>query len=375
MSRTIFKAAALIVLALVLGSKGYAQGICYTTESGIGIVFGGDVELEFVDVEGPGGFSHKDLTYQKVDIRSPHLRIDKAMTTTRVLYSDVLSYYLEMGFYDEKTKVDRHYARLILNDYNTVIELGKNKPIVALSRKTEAYPLIGTAFWKGREYHIATDTKFKMSDDFKLRLSLSFAMKRPLGSDDVAEDQSFKMLVYDDYNPKDGQTFEYGGSLTADFKGFFAQGWYFYGKLIDDYDWKTMLSQTFSAYNSASKDHYWAGGRVGYDKDNILLRGEYIQAKDGLLKRSGYYVDGGYTIGRFTPFLRYGALNLDNLAPLIGNTLTWDRQMTAFAVLTKLHDYVTLKAEYYLLDENTGGTGVDEKVKDNQLLLQLKFEF
>jgi len=367
--------AGLMLLTLTFTTNGFAQGISYATESGIGIVFGGEVELEFVDVEGPGGFSHQDLTYQKVSNRSPHLRIDRAITTTRVVYSDNLFYYIEMGFYDDKTKVDRHYARLKLEDYNTVLELGKNKPMVATSRKTEAYPLIGTAFWKGREYHITSNTKFELGDDFELELGLSFAMKRPLGTDDAAEDKSFKMLIYDDYEPKNGQTFEYGVMVGAEYEGVFAQGWYYYSQLIDDYDWKTMLSQTFSEYDSDNKDHNWYGGRVGYDNDALLVRAEYISGTDGLLKRSGYYVDGGYTIGRFTPLVRYGTLNLDNLDPQIGNTLTWDRQMTAFAVLTKLHDYITLKVEYYLLDETTGGTGEDEKVKDNQLLVQMKFEF
>ena len=34
-------------------------------------------------------------------------------------------------------------------------------------------------------------------------------MKRPLGTEDAAEDKSFKMLVYDDYKSLDGQTIEF----------------------------------------------------------------------------------------------------------------------------------------------------------------------
>ncbi len=61
--------------------------------------------------------------------------------------------------------------------------------------QTEGYPLIGTAYWKAREYHLTGLTDYDLSDNVQLFTGLSFAMKRPLGTDDAAEDKSFKMMV------------------------------------------------------------------------------------------------------------------------------------------------------------------------------------
>jgi|TARA_Y100000310_G_scaffold345540_1_gene466249 hypothetical protein len=377
-------------MVLGLATVGYSQVdvVSVASESGLDILFGGEVEMEFVDVEGPGGFTNQDLTYQKVKTRSPHMRIDKAILSARANYSENLFYKIEFRFGDNKAFVDKHYAQLKLPSINTEVEIGKNKPFMRTKRRTEGYPLIGTAFWKGREYHIASKTELTLSDQIEIEGGLSFNMKRPLGSDDAAEDKSFKMIVYDDYDNKDGQTFEYGSTLTLKAFGLSAQGWYYTGELIDDFDWKTQLSQTLAGYDDmgdrSDRTHWWYGGRGGFDRFGIHIRGEYISAQDGLLPRDGYYVEGSYSletenflpVQAVEPLFRYGTLNLRRHPPLLGETESWDRTMTTVALLTRVNDYLTVKLEYYLLDEATGGDPPeDDHVKDNQLLLQVKYEF
>jgi len=56
--------------------------------NGLRLAFHGSLELEFVDVEGQGGFSHQDLTTLKVNNRSPHLKLDKAVLEPRLLYKN-----------------------------------------------------------------------------------------------------------------------------------------------------------------------------------------------------------------------------------------------------------------------------------------------
>jgi hypothetical protein len=357
------------------------------------ILLGGEIETEFVDVEGPGGFENQDLTYNKVKNRSPHMRIDKAVLSTRINYSENLYYNFELRFGDKKANVDKHYARWTLPGINTRFEMGKNKPMIAVKRQTEGYPLIGTAFWKGREYHITSKTKYSLGENIRMDLGLSFAMKRPLGTDDVAEDKSFKMMVYDDYEDKDGQTFEYGGSLGLKAFGVSADGWYYTGKLIDDYDWKTNLgflpgyddiANSNDDWEENDKTHWWYGGRVGIDQKNIHIRAEYINALDGLLPRNGFYAEGSYRIKNIEPLVRYGNLNIKRHEETMGDPQTWDREMITLAFLYKLNDYISIKTEYYLLNEITGGSkttdsdgnAVDNtRVNDNQFLVQLKFEF
>jgi len=386
-----------IFVILLLSSGITAQTVTVQSESGLNLIIGGEVEMEFVDVEGPGGFSNQDLTYQKVKNRSPHMRIDKAVLSARVDYSENLYYKFELRFGDRKANVDKHYARLTLPSINTRFELGKNKPMIATKRHTEGYPLIGTAFWKGREYHLTSRTKVKLGP-IGLTGNLSFAMKRPFGTDDAAEDKSFKMMVYDDYNDKDGQTFEYGGALGLKAFGISAQGWYYTGELIDDFDWKTSLGflpgyeDVVEAYDGEKDDltHWWYGGRVGFDAFNAHVRAEYITAMDGLLPRNGYYVEGSYQINlkhgkHIKPIVRVGELSIDRHPPVLGDPATWDRNMTTLALLTKLNDFLSIKLEYYMLEETTGGsvqtnedtgTTVDNSfVEDDQFVLQVKYEF
>tara|TARA_Y100001960_G_scaffold308991_1_gene366925 strand:+ start:1469 stop:2686 length:1218 start_codon:yes stop_codon:yes gene_type:complete len=382
----------------IFTSLGWTQLTSVQSESGLEILFGGEIETEFVDVEGPGGFTNQDLTYNKVKNRSPHMRIDKAVLSTRINYSKNLYYKFELRFGDKRANVDKHYARWELPSFRTLVELGKNKPMIATKRQTEGYPLIGTAFWKGREYHITSKTQYKFGENIEADLGLSFAMKRPLGTDDAAEDKSFKMMVYNDYEDRDGQTFEYGGSLGLKVFGVSADGWYYTGKLIDDYDWKYNLgflpgydniAESKDEWEEDDKTHWWYGGRVGVDRKNIHIRVEYINALDGLLPRNGFYVEGSYRIPlkqikSVEPLIRFGNLNILRHEETMGDPQTWDREMITLAFLLRLNDYLTVKTEYYFLNEITGGSKTTDNdgniidntfVKDNQFLLQLKFEF
>jgi len=363
------------------------KNLNYSTESGLGLQFGGEVEINYINVEGKGGFSNQDLTYQKVKNRSPHVVIRKAVFSTRVYYTDFFTYQIEFAFNDNKALVDKHYARLIIPKIRTLFELGKNRPMIAIKRRTGAYPLIGTAFWKGREYHLTSNTQVSIAKNLSTNFGLSVAMKRALGSDDAGQDKSFKMIVYDDYDVKDGQTTEFGVNARVDFSGLYAQGWYYFSELIDDFDWKIQLSQTLSGYDAlgdkTDKTHYWYGGRVGLELGNLSARAEYINGQDGNLPRWGYYGEGSYKfdvsgfipIRTLRPLVRYGELKIDKLAPVLGETESWDRQMTTLALITDINENIWLRVEYYLLDENTGGEPPEDKVDDDQLVVQLEFRF
>ncbi|MEN8193840.1 MAG: hypothetical protein ABFS12_13545 [Bacteroidota bacterium] len=385
-----------LFLSNLVFSQEKDKRLTFATESGLGIQFSGEVELEYINVEGQGGFANKDLTFQKVKTRSPHIRIDKAIFAPTIFYGENLTYKIELGYNDTKALVDKHYARLKVPAINSLFELGKNRPMIKTDRLTEGYPLVGTAFWKGREYHLTAKSEFPISENFSLNGGLSAAMKRPLGTDDLAEDKSFKTIVYDDYDVKDGQTTEYGimGGLEA--LGFYATGWYFMGELIDDFDWKIQLSQTLSDYDNLAAEvgkpvndmtHYWYGGRVGFDRWGLRARAEYINGQDGVLPRDGWYVEGSYImdvsnflpINSITALARYDELYVRNILPRMGETESWDRQMATLALIADLNKYIFLKVEYYMLEEdmNTDENGLitNDEVLDDQLLIQLHFTF
>ena len=402
---------------LFMAAMASAQ-VSISVPSGLDIELGGEVELEFVDVEGEGGFDNKDLTYQKVKTRSPHMRIDKAVLGIKVNYSENLSYTLEYRFDDDDAKIDKHYARLNVPAINTRFEFGNNRPLVATKRYTEGYPLIGTAYWKGRELHLTSISKFNMGG-LKLNLGFSTAMKRAFATDDLAEDKSFKMMTYGNYSPNDGQTMEYGIKAGAEFAGILGEGWFYLGELMDDYDWKTSLSQGLNGYDELGdeedKTHFWYGGRLTGDWGPLHVRTEYIYSKDGLLPREGAYAEAGIQLPENLTFFipvksvsmygRSGFLNLIDV-PLSSGTshewaylaepMSWSRQMNTISAIFKLNDFITVKAEYYVLNEDTGGdikyyndaahtiestteTSYSDDsntyVKDNQALIQINFAF
>ena len=60
--------------------------------------------------------------------------------------------------------------------------------------------------------------------------------------------------------------------------------------------------------------------------------------------------------------------------PWLKDPHTWDRTMITFELGYDITSYAKLKLEYYVVDEVTGDSD-QPNVKDDQLLVQLKFNF
>ena len=192
---------------LVVKTEQKNENLSIKIPSGVNIEVGGKVEFEFVDVEGSGGAINSDEFIQKINTRSPYVRIDKAVLNFKILYSENISFRFGLRFNDDNAYVDKSY--LLYKKNNSRLEIGSNRPAIALEREIEGYPLIGTAYWKGRQYHIDFEQKVA-----NLTLGTSVALKRPLSFDAVAEDDSYSMLVYGNMPNKtrewDGVTTEFG---------------------------------------------------------------------------------------------------------------------------------------------------------------------
>ena len=366
--------------------------ISLSIPSGVKIELSGEVEVEFIDVEGKGGAGNREGFLKKIETRSPHTRIDKAVLDFKVIYSPTISYRFSLRFNDNRAYADKHYLLYKKDDLR--VEIGKNRPAVALKRKTEGYPLIGTAYWKGRQYHIDVSRKFAIFD-----YGASIALKRPLGYDDALEDKSFNMLVYNDTEKTDGQTYEFGlrGKMDLGIMNF--QSWYYTGKLIDDEDWKKRLHYDFDYYanlepdnvlsKDANIDHSWYGARGEISIFNSLIRAEYIGSVDGFLNRGGFYGEISSTVQKnLLMLVRYGELRIDpggnDFFPLLKDPQTWDRKLLTLASVYDITDYAKFKVEYYFLGEVTGDKqeyadserrSFQPEVKDDQLLVQLELNF
>ena len=405
-----------IFIYLVFTSYFYSQGedgstLSINIPSGVGIEVSGEVEVEFIDVEGKGGAQYRDEFIQKVDYRSPFVEIDKTVLDFKLLYTDNLTYNFSLRFDDDGAYADKHF--LNYKKENSKLEFGKNRPLIALKRKTEGYPLIGTAYWKGRQYHLDYEKRFSSSS-----FGASIALKRLIGYDAAAEDKSFEMMVYDDTKKIDGQTIEFGFRGEKTLNPLKIQGWYYFGKLVDDEEWKARLHYDFDYYANIENDqvlsqdayvgHFWYGGRAELTLGKILSRAEYIYSEDGFLPRNGYYLETSTTfdflsLENIFVLFRLGELKIDPMRqtdsflnpyrnsydksllenddednerfyPLLKDPQTWNRTLLTFALGYDLTSYAKLKLEYYILDEETGDN-TQPSVNDDQMLVQLKFNF
>ena len=79
-----------ILFTILFMSFFYGQSL--TIPSGVKIEMSGEVEMEFIDVEGEGGASNEDNFLKKIETRSPHTRIDKAVLDFKMFYSEDISY-------------------------------------------------------------------------------------------------------------------------------------------------------------------------------------------------------------------------------------------------------------------------------------------
>ena len=89
MKRTLY--ALTIVIVSFIYSQDSTKQISINLPSGIDIDLKGKVEFEFVDVEGEGGAINSTEFIQKIQTRSPYVRIDKAVLNFKILYSENIS--------------------------------------------------------------------------------------------------------------------------------------------------------------------------------------------------------------------------------------------------------------------------------------------
>ena len=154
--------------------------------------------------------------------------------------------------------------------------------------------------------------------------------------------------------------------------------------------------------------HFWYGGRAELLLGSILSRAEYIFSEDGFLPQYGYYVETStsfdlLSLSNVFALLRFGELKIDPMRltdsflnpyrnsydtsllenddddnerfyPLLKDPQTWNRTMITIALGYDITSYAKLKFEYYILDEETGDD-TQPDVNDDQMLVQLKFNF
>ncbi|MFH2012030.1 MAG: hypothetical protein ABIJ37_04880 [Pseudomonadota bacterium] len=326
---------------------------------------GGTLELEYLVPDDDTGISNKNARFQ----------LDKIVLTPKISSdSNGFSFWADLEANQDTTIVSAFAAELKL-PYNTKISTGLFPRFIGADRKTEIYPMIGTAMWRYEQYQITLEGKIE-----PVYWGISYGEGLRLGTKQIGEDSSYKM-VRDDRNAgtKTGAQ-ELGLKLGVAPKigpvDLDVLAYAFIGQL-DSTD-VAFLASNFPGYTSTDNTQTRYGGRVTFMVEGLTVMGEIAKFEDGTLDRDGWYAQASYKIKTgnknyitsIEPLVRYGEMNVD-WPQAVGSTTTWDRQSTVIALITELAKNVKLKAEYYMFDEDTGGSSVN----NNEILVQLQYKF
>ena len=338
---------------------------------GADIKLGGELEVEFRDTQKDDGIS------------DPHARFqfDKFVLKPAIDFKKSnISLKGELEFKPDKTEFacgGVYFKELPLNSQ---IFAGLDDRFIGISRKTEVYPLLGTALWRYEQLQINWE-----GERSPFYWGVAFGEGLRLSTKQVAEDSSYKMLRdkrnvshktgHPEYGIKLGIKPDIGNLGTVDVLGFG-----FWGELSDND--KATLSSKLPNYTSTSDRMRRYGARMVYNYKfdelrKLTLVGEYAQLEDGTLDRDGWYLQTSHKwkfkrtyFRSFEPLIRYGKLDTD-WEKSFSKPCSWDREMLTIALITELAKNVKLKSEYYINDEKTGGSKVD----NDEFLMQLEFKF
>lgn len=326
-----------------------------------------------------GGALELEYLFPGDDAKNPdsHFQLDKFVLKP-VISSDShdISMWAEAEFNDEEGKVSSFAVEWKNLPLESKLSTGLLTRFIGANRKTEIYPMLGTAIWRYEYYQMRWEAGIK-----PFYWGISFGEGPVLGTKQVGEDSSYKML-------KDGRNTgektgaqEWGIKLGVTPEIGVAKldilGYAFRGELDTDNDIK-ILQKDYPEYTSSDDNQNRCGGRVTLKYEGLTLMGEVAKLEDGDLDRNGWYTQASYKFKTgnkpyllsIEPLVRYGEMNVD-WPRSFDKSATWDRKTTVLAVITELTKNVFLNTEYHMLDEETGGKDVD----NNEFLVQLKIKF
>lgn len=338
---------------------------------GADIRLGGELEIEFRDTQKDDDIKDAEARFQfDKFVLKPEVNFTKSNISLKaeLEFKPDEAYFANGGVYFKNLPLDSQ------------IFAGLKSRFIGASRKTEVYPLVGTALWRYEQLQVNWEAE---KDPFYWGVAFGEGLR--LGTKQVAEDSSYKMLR-DNRNVthKTGHP-EYGVKLgvnpdIGDWGSLDVLGFGFFGELSsDDID---LLASKLSDYDSNSDTMRRYGGRLVYkykfDKlKELTLAGEGARFDDGVLERTAWYIQGSHKwkfkrtyLCSFEPLIRYGQLDTD-WTKSFKKSASWDREMLTVALITELAKNVKLKAEYYINNEKTGDRGVN----NDEFLMQLEYKF
>lgn len=348
----------------------------FLSAKGAEFEIGGELELEFVNT-GHDGSDDK-----------AHFQLDKLVLQPKLKISDNLKLDAQLYFLESGATLNEIHAKFSNLFWGTWVDVGLYERWVKsqYQRKLEAYPLIGTAFWRDDAVTLTWGGEIK-----PLYWMLSVGNGYELDDKQVSEDagRTFasgttgNYILHDDHATSGlSDSMEYGINLGLEQKlgkgKIDILGFYYIDELSDADI--TFLQSQFPGYTSTTVEKNRRGLSVRYGLGGWRLAGQYIMAKDGLLGRNGWVAETGYHFkfkdrewfSGVMPVISYGVLNIASpYHQNPNNPLSWDRQKTMGGLIVDLSKNTKLKLEYYSNHEVAGGNDV----ANDEFLTQLEFKF
>lgn len=346
-----------------------------------------------------GGEVRLDLIVpQEVD---SYVELDRVELEIKALIADGVYTAGTINFGVDEVEISEWYTRFSLDDH--WLRVGLTDRFIAPgdmdlgSRKTAGHPLSSVAFWRDEHWNLTLGGMFPGAmGDWRYRLSFGSGLalddRRPGDhrfdyTPDPEEPGEYieDELFHDDDHGQRGDEFGLGlghrfhfyPEATLDLVGFGI--WSRMTAEDDEGDAFTGFPQHDNQQRLGFRIVYEAEISVPLGEAEPLLMFEYIAAEDGKLERDAWYLQASYELSlarplirdRFIteiePLIRFGKYNVD-VAKCFYDPLTWDREQLTLALLADIVDNVSLRIEYDINDEETGGREID----NNEFRVQLR---
>ena len=339
---------------------------------------GGRLEIDYVDTENEkdspaGSTMNPNGTF---DIDKFRLRIDARVAEG--LRAQARTSFRGNG----NVTLDALFIELDQLPLDGKLSVGKRRRFIKMNRRGEIYPLLGSAFWRGRDTGLRAEAELGR---FTFLASLSNGLS--LADGRIQKDRGFPATL-SRHRPMDGNVakelglgvevdLDLGVAGDADVMAFTYQG-----RLADDD--LAYLAAIQEPGRTADRDQDFWGLSLDYDVAGFELQAQFISANEGAdLDRLGWYVQpswkidlpgfeaaGVHWLDAVRPLFRYGVLRND-LESRVDDSRTWNRSATTAGAVLDVANRSKLILEYTWNNESLHRHEID----NDELGIQLRLDW
>jgi hypothetical protein len=319
-------------------------------------------------------------------------QLDKFTIGVNAEFDRHFSLVAQGRFEADEAWVKTAYGQLDNLPFSQRIRFGLDERIFKPTRRTESYPLIGSAFWRAHDFGISYRIRIPDSKNSDSYTYMKASVANGLTLDPREPGEQEQYYIVSDRKPGSaadlGENEEYSLALGARLgKG--KKRWLdisLFGLVsrLDDSDAAFLnlhINSVDTTLGTARRgDSKWRrGGALTVRYAGFFFQGMYLKARDSELFHEGYYIQPSYRLDIRHKWLRSAELVLRtgrlimDMDKSIAQPMSWDRDELTVAALLEIRKGVVLKLEYTVYGEEPGKG--NRAVKNNEFVFQLELRF